>query len=281
MTSRDARGSTSSATKSTKTSSLKASTSPAGAIGPADRVFVVSGFSKTYAMTGWRLGWLVCPQALAPPQPGCRSPSPPALPPLRKRRARRRSTAIRRAQGISKRVHAPARYLIDVFGNTGLLPAIPEGAFYALIDIGATGLSSLEFARDLLARCDTAVVPGITFGPSCDRYVRVAFTIADEELRDGLQRLRASYRKAERQNKIPQDRISMISREWRPLAFRPARARRLRPVQDRSRPGGAFADRPGGAPLAHAAHARKRGSSRTWTKWQTSMAAIPTPNAPC
>ena len=85
--------------------------------------------------------------------------------------------------------------VVDVFGNTGLLPAIPQGAFYALIDIGATGLSSLEFARDLLASCDTAVVPGITFGPSCDRYVRVAFTIADEELRDGLRRLRAHIEK--------------------------------------------------------------------------------------
>ena len=84
---------------------------------------------------------------------------------------------------------------LDVFGNTGLLPAIPEGAFYALIDIGATGLSSLEFARDLLASCSTGVVPGITFGPSCDRYVRVAYTIAEPELREGLQRLRAHIEK--------------------------------------------------------------------------------------
>src|SRR5262249_51639203 len=81
--------------------------------------------------------------------------------------------------------------VVDVFGNTQLLPLIPEGAFYALIDIGATGLGSLDFARDLLAHCDTAVVPGITFGPSCDRYVRVAFTIADDDLRIGLQRLRS------------------------------------------------------------------------------------------
>ncbi len=71
------------------------------------------------------------------------------------------------------------------------MPSIPEGAFYALVDVSATGRRSLDFARDLLARCDTAVVPGITFGPSCDRYVRVAFTTGDEDLREGLQRLRA------------------------------------------------------------------------------------------
>ena len=63
---------------------------------------------------------------------------------------------------------------------------IPEGAFYALVDIHTTGRGSLEFARDLLVERNTAVVPGITFGPSCDRYVRIAFTIADDELREGL-----------------------------------------------------------------------------------------------
>ena len=81
--------------------------------------------------------------------------------------------------------------VVDVFGNTQLLPLIPEGAFYALIDVGRTGRRSLDFARDLLARCDTAVVPGITFGPSCDRYVRIAFTIGEDDLRTGLQRLRS------------------------------------------------------------------------------------------
>ena len=77
-----------------------------------------------------------------------------------------------------------------MLGNTGMLPLIPEGAFYALIDITRTGRGSLDFARDLLVSRNTAVVPGITFGPSCDRYVRIAFTIADEALREGLARLR-------------------------------------------------------------------------------------------
>ena len=109
------------------------------------------------------------------------------------------------------------------------------------IDIGATGRSSLEFARDLLASCDTAVVPGITFGPSCDRYVRVAFTIADEELREGLQRLRAHIEKLQRQSMIDRgkdlhDRVNgeRLLSDLRELAS-------IRPVQDRRRSGGAVA----------------------------------------
>jgi aspartate/methionine/tyrosine aminotransferase len=168
----------------------------AGGIGPADRVFVVSGFSKTYAMTGWRLGWLVCPQALAPMAAGLQEPVTSCASTI----AQKAGEAALDGDQASARDFRDAYMrrrdiVVDVFGNTGLLPAIPQGAFYALIDIGATGLSSLEFARDLLTSAGTAVVPGITFGPSCDRYVRVAFTIADAELHEGLRRLRAHIEK--------------------------------------------------------------------------------------
>jgi aspartate/methionine/tyrosine aminotransferase len=168
----------------------------AGAIGPADRLFVVSGFSKTYAMTGWRLGWLVCPESLASVAAGLQEPVTSCASTI----AQKAGEAALDGDQASARNFRDA-YLrrrdivVDVFGNTGLLPVVPQGAFYALIDIAATGLGSLEFARDLLSSCNTAVVPGITFGPSCDRYVRVAFTIADAQLREGLQRLRTHIEK--------------------------------------------------------------------------------------
>jgi aminotransferase len=85
--------------------------------------------------------------------------------------------------------------VLDVFGNTGLLPTVPGGAFYALIDIARTGQRSLAFAKQFLLEHETAVVPGITFGESCDRYVRVAFTIEDDRLREGLERLRAAIQR--------------------------------------------------------------------------------------
>ena len=175
-----------------------------GAIGPADRVFVVSGFSKTYAMTGWRLGWLVCPQALASTAAGLQEPVTSCASTIAQKAGEAALDGDQASAKEFRNAYMRRRdILIDVFGNTGLLPAIPQGAFYALIDIGATGLSSLQFARDLLARCDTAVVPGITFGPRCDRYVRVAFTIDDAELRDGLERLRAYIEKLSGKIKSP------------------------------------------------------------------------------
>jgi aspartate/methionine/tyrosine aminotransferase len=164
----------------------------AGAVGPADRIFVVSGFSKTFAMTGWRLGWLVCPHGLASVAAGLQEPVTSCASTI----AQKAGEAALDGAQASARTFRDAfmrrrDIVVDVFGNTGLLPLVPEGAFYALIDIASTGRNSLEFARDLLASCDTAVVPGITFGPRCDHYVRIAFTIADDELREGLQRLRA------------------------------------------------------------------------------------------
>jgi aspartate aminotransferase/aminotransferase len=150
---------------------------------------------KTYAMTGWRLGWLVCPEGLASIAAGLQEPVTSCASTIAQKAGEAALDGDQASAKAFRDAYWGADIVVDVFGNTGLLPAIPQGAFYALIDVGETGLSSLEFARDLLMSCNTAVVPGITFGPSCDRYVRVAFTIADAELREGLQRLRARIEK--------------------------------------------------------------------------------------
>jgi aspartate/methionine/tyrosine aminotransferase len=134
----------------------------------------------------------VCPQDLAPVAASLQEPVTSCASTIAQKAA---EAALDGDQGIVRIFRDSYRrrrdIVVDVFGNTRLLPLVPEGAFYALIDIGATGRRSLDFARDLLSRCDTAVVPGITFGPSCDRHVRVAFTIGDDDLRTGFARLRS------------------------------------------------------------------------------------------
>jgi aspartate/methionine/tyrosine aminotransferase len=164
----------------------------AAALTPSDRVFIVSGFSKSYAMTGWRLGWLVCPPNLSSIVAGLQEPVTSCASTIAQKAGEAAlggdQTSVTELRDIFKHRRD---IVVDVFGNTGLLPITPQGAFYALIDINSTGQRSLEFAKDFLVACDTAVVPGITFGPNCDRYVRVAFTTADEQLREGLLRLRA------------------------------------------------------------------------------------------
>lgn len=163
----------------------------AGSFGHADRTFVVSGFSKSFAMTGWRLGWLVCPPALASVAASLQEPVTSCASTI----AQKAGEAALSGDGSSVRDFRAMfmrrrDIVVDVFGNTQLLPLVPAGAFYALIDIGPKRMVSLTFAKAFLTEQNTAVVPGITFGPACDGYVRVAFTIADEDLREGLRRLR-------------------------------------------------------------------------------------------
>jgi aspartate aminotransferase/aminotransferase len=165
----------------------------AGQLGAADRVFVVAGVSKTYAMTGWRLGWLICPPQLAAVAAGLQEPVTSCASTVAQKAAETALDGDQRCVTEFRDMFRRRRDIVlDVFGNTGLLPTVPGGAFYALINIGRTGQRSLAFAKQFLLDHDTAVVPGITFGESCDRYVRVAFTIEDDRLRDGLQRLRAA-----------------------------------------------------------------------------------------
>ena len=164
---------------------------------PSDRVFIVSGFSKTYAMTGWRLGWLVCPPGLSSIVAGLQEPVTSCASTIAQKAGEAALAGDQECVDEFRNIFKRRLEIVsDVFGNTELLPAQPQGAFYALVDIGSTGQTSFEFAKNFLMACNTAVVPGITFGPSCDRYVRIAFTTADERLREGLQRLRGYIRSA-------------------------------------------------------------------------------------
>ena len=164
----------------------------AAATVPGDRLFVVSGFSKTYAMTGWRLGWLVCPPALASVATGLQEPITSCASTISQKAGEAALAGDQTCVGEFRDTFKRRRdILVDTFGNSGLLPVVPHGAFYALIDISLTGRNSVDFAKAFLLAHDTAVVPGVTFGPSCDRYVRVAFTTDDQALREGLTRLRS------------------------------------------------------------------------------------------
>lgn len=164
---------------------------PAGAHAPIDRVLTVSGVSKSFAMTGWRIGWLIVPSELADAAASLQEPvtSCPAAP---------SQAAAIAALSAPEDVVAELRdtyrrrrdILLDVLGGTDLLAQVPDGAFYALVDIRSSGLGSVAFARRLLEETGVATVPGETFGPSCDGYVRIAFTTTDAELRRGLMLLR-------------------------------------------------------------------------------------------
>jgi aspartate/methionine/tyrosine aminotransferase len=160
---------------------------------PRDRLFVVSGASKSYAMTGWRLGWLICPRAAVPVAEKLQEPVV-SCPPTPSQVAA--EVALAGPQDAVERGRVLFQRRRDIFmaeiGPTGMAAAHPRGAFYGLVRIGDRHESALAFAKSLLQEKGVAVVPGDTFGPSTARMVRVAFTIADDELREGLRRLAAA-----------------------------------------------------------------------------------------
>jgi aspartate aminotransferase/aminotransferase len=163
----------------------------AGSFGLGANVFVISGFSKSYAMTGWRLGWLVCPPDLAAVATSLQEPVTSCASTIAQKAGEAALAGPADAVEQFRQTFLRRRdILVDIFSESGLLPMVPDGAFYGLVDISPTGLTSLDFAKRFLLERNVATVPGITFGPSCDRFVRVAFTIEDERLREGLKRLR-------------------------------------------------------------------------------------------
>jgi aspartate aminotransferase/aminotransferase len=163
----------------------------AASFGHDDLTFTVSGVSKSYAMTGWRLGYLVCPPGLSGYGTALQEPVVGCAPAVSQKAAEAALRGPQDCVAAAREVFRRRRdVLLDVLGNTGLLLAEPDGAFYALVDIGEGHDDSLSFCKSLLMEHNVAAVPGITFGPSCDRAARVAFTCDDDSLRKGLELLR-------------------------------------------------------------------------------------------
>jgi len=158
-----------------------------------DQAFVVQSFSKYFNMTGWRLGWLVVPDAFVRPveklaQNLFISPSTPAqhaalaafLPETRAILEERRGEFARRRD-----------FLLGELQRLGFtVPAQPEGAFYIYADISAFSDDSFAFAGRLLDEAGVAATPGIDFGNAAPRrYMRFAYTTSQERLAEGMARL--------------------------------------------------------------------------------------------
>ena len=158
---------------------------------PADRVFIVGGASKSYAMTGWRLGWLIAPPAAAPLAVKLQEPIVSCAPTPSQVAAEAALGGTQSAVEEGRRLFERRRNLfLDVLGETGAIAARPRGAFYGLVDIPRTAENALAFAKRLLIERGVAVVPGDTFGATTARMVRLAFTTDDVSLRKGLEHLR-------------------------------------------------------------------------------------------
>jgi aspartate aminotransferase len=155
-----------------------------------DRVISCYTFSKTYAMTGWRLGYATGHASVLDSMVKVVESSASGTTTVVQRAA---EAALEGPQGcVAEMVAAYQRrrdLAVDLLREAGRLGAVPEGAFYVMADVSASGLGSLAFAKRLLADRGVAVAPGSAFGMVADGMVRVSLASADEDLREGLGRL--------------------------------------------------------------------------------------------
>lgn len=157
-----------------------------------EEIIIINSFSKEFAMTGWRVGYVVAEEEFI-------------------------NTVVKFQQNIAVCVSTPNQYaaieaitnkdkyaggIKDVFHKrrdvlTRELSKIvklkfkaPAGTFYAFIDITATGLDSKSFCFSLLKKHHVAVIPGVAFGEAFDNYIRLAFTLNEDKIIEGISRIK-------------------------------------------------------------------------------------------
>ncbi|MBF6591545.1 MAG: aminotransferase class I/II-fold pyridoxal phosphate-dependent enzyme [Ktedonobacterales bacterium] len=158
------------------------------------RVLTIGTCSKTYAMTGWRVGWVTAPPALAPALTLAVSAQVNNLPLFIQRAAEAALTGPQDGVGAMRASYQARRDLaVEVVRARGLLEYVPAGAFYLLVHVArAAGVpaeapfESVAFAERLIATRRIAVAPGAAFGPRTARYVRVSLASDAVTLRAGL-----------------------------------------------------------------------------------------------
>ncbi|MFL6654043.1 MAG: pyridoxal phosphate-dependent aminotransferase [Sulfurifustis sp.] len=159
-------------------------------------VFVVNSFSKYYGMTGWRLGWLVVPNAYVSAVEKLAQNIFIAAPTLAQYAALcALGPEVRGELERRRRVFQTRRdYLLPALRALGFgAPVTPQGAFYIYADCSGFSSDSHAFALDLLARAGVAVTPGIDFGlHGGERHLRFSYATAQEHLEEGVRRLAAA-----------------------------------------------------------------------------------------
>ncbi len=158
-----------------------------------DEAFVLNGFSKAYAMTGWRLGYIIAPtgfvRALQKIQQNLfiSAPSMSQWAGVAALAEAGPEVEQRRAVYNERRIYMVRRLRELGFG----LPVEPEGAFYVLVNAKHLARSSYELAFEILEKAGVGVSPGIDFGDNAEGYIRFSYANSLENIREGLDRIEA------------------------------------------------------------------------------------------
>lgn len=156
-----------------------------------DRAFVVNGFSKLYAMTGWRLGYLIVPPEFVRP-----------IQKIQQNFFISANAFVQRAgiaalsstsEDVARMVATYAqrrRYMVDRFEGMGFsFRARPTGAFYVFVNVKHLGIDCYRLAFDILERARVGCTPGVDFGTGGEGYLRFTYANSLDNLKEGLDRL--------------------------------------------------------------------------------------------
>ena len=165
--------------------------------GMRERTLLVNSLSKEFCMTGYRLGYVLGPKEVIAAMTKLQE-NVAACAPLPSQYAGiealggRADYSARMVETFTERRNV----LYDGLKNIPQIrPIMPEATFYMMVDISATGMNSLEFAHSILKEAKVALVPGIAYGQSCDRYVRIAFTLERPRIEEGVRRIKNYFEK--------------------------------------------------------------------------------------
>ena len=154
-----------------------------------DLTITVNGFSKSYAMTGWRLGYLAAPEAVAKAVDSIQSHTTANPSSFSQRGALAALKGDQQAvSDMREEFDMRRNYMIDRLSKIPNVTAVkPQGAFYVLLNVSQLGLTSQNFADRLLSKANVAVVPGAAFGD--DRTIRLSYATSIDIIKKGLDRL--------------------------------------------------------------------------------------------
>jgi aminotransferase len=157
-----------------------------------DKVIIINGFSKSYAMTGWRLGYMVADKKITSNIPKLQEAIVSCVPTFVQLAG---IEALRGPQnGMEEMILDYARrrdILIDgLNGISGISCKKSPGSFYAFANIKSFGKTSVEFAEELVSKAGVVAVPGSAFGKMGEGYIRFVFANSDENLEEAVRRIR-------------------------------------------------------------------------------------------
>jgi len=164
--------------------------------GMRERTILMGGFSKSYAMTGWRLAWIAAPEELTEAIMKVHQYAIMSAPTMSQHAG---LEALRNGEESVKEMLAEydrrRQVIVNGFNSIGLPTVEPKGAFYAFPQVSHLGMTSEQFAERLLLEEEVAVVPGDPFGPSGAGYVRACYATAMDKIEEALERMQRFVRR--------------------------------------------------------------------------------------